>query len=51
MHRAMEVHARQTGKVWSEDIFHHLRIGNVSGTFVVNHEIVAFRVVGIRVRR
>ena len=47
----MEIHAGKTGEVRGEDVFHHLGIGDIGGTLVVNHEVVALRIGGVRVRR
>ena len=43
----MQIHARQTGDVRGEDVFHHFGIGDGGGTLVVDHEIVAFGVARI----
>ena len=47
----MEIHAGETGEVRGEDVFYHLGIGDIGGTLVVNHEVVALRIGGVRMRR
>src|SRR5205085_3240012 len=47
MHRAVKINARNAVAMRLEHAFHYFRIGDICAAFVMDHEIVAFRVIRI----
>jgi hypothetical protein len=45
MHRAVQIHRRNSVAMWLEHALDDCRIGNVGGAFVVNHEVIILGVI------